>query len=95
MGGYGSVAIYSINAGNGALTFVKSAVLHSGGNSELTSDPSGKFLYFLQNRPIGSGFWIGSVGAFAIDSVTGDLTPAVYPFDLDTPSTAWDVAVTP
>jgi 6-phosphogluconolactonase (cycloisomerase 2 family) len=90
----GNVAIYSINAGNGALTLVKPAFLHTGQNAELTSDPSGKFLYFLQNGGTGINK-SGSVGAFAIDPVTGDLKLTVSPLDLAVPSTAWTLAVTP
>ena len=90
----GDVAIYSINAGNGALTLVNPAFLHTGQNAELTSDPSGKFLYFIQNSGTGINQF-GSVGAFAIDPVTGDLKLTVNPVALPALSIAWTLAVTP
>lgn len=73
---------------------VKPAFLYTGGNRELTSDPSGKFLYFIQNGGTGLNKF-GSVGAFAIDPVTGDLNLTVNPVGLAFPSTAWTLAVTP
>ena len=60
----------------------------------LTADPSGKFLYFLTNV----GFLrdrTGSVGAFAIDPVTGDVSLAFQPIALAAPSDVRDMVITP
>jgi hypothetical protein len=64
--------------------------LNIGRTGDLTEHPSGKFLYFLSN-----GVDTGSVGAFAIDPVPGNLTLAFYPIKLATPSIATDLVVTP
>ena len=83
MEGQGSgIAMYSINAGNGALTLIKSVFLDRGAGGNLTADPSGKFLYFLtsDNQTL--------VGAFAIDPVTGDVSLAFQPIPLAAPSSA-------
>ena len=98
------IAIYSINAGNGGLTLVKlvrlfdlnipCVVLMQCGTGHLTADPSGKFLYFLANGGV-SLDKTGSVGAFAIDPVTGHLTVALYPTPLGPHSIAVDMIVTP
>ena len=40
------IALYSIDAGNGALTFIKS-VFQENGAGNVRATPSGKFLYFL------------------------------------------------
>jgi len=101
--GQGSgIAIYSINAGNGALTLLKSlfhpdipcVVLRECGMGNLTADPSGKFLYFLTNSN-SNGVRTGSVGAFAIDPVTGDVSLAFQPIALATPSDVRDMVITP
>jgi hypothetical protein len=84
------VAIYSINAGNGALTLVKALFL-SGVivAAKPVSDPSGKFLYFLTG-----GGNTSAVGAFSI-AVSGDLMLLPFQFPLGTPSDARDLVVTP
>jgi 6-phosphogluconolactonase (cycloisomerase 2 family) len=101
------IAIYSINAGNGALTLVKlvkffdlnipCVVMMQCGTGHLTADPSGKFLYFLANGGKTASLFdkTGSVGAFAIDPATGDLPVAVYRTPLGTPSIASDMVVMP
>ena len=87
MEGWG-IALYSINAGNGTLTYIKSVFLDRGAGN-LKADPSGKFLYFLSsdNQTL--------VGAFAIDPVTGDVPLAFQPIPLAAPSSAVDMVVTP
>jgi hypothetical protein len=99
------IAIYSINAGNGALTLVKlvrffdlnipCVVLMQCGTGNLTADPSGKFLYFLTNGGVSLLDRTGSVGAFAIDPVTGELPLAFQPIPLAAPSDVRDMVVTP
>src|SRR4029079_4426807 len=102
--GQGSgIAIYSINAGNGALTLLKflfhpavpCVVLRECGMRNLTADPSGKFLYFLTNGGVSLLEKTGSIGAFAIDPVTGDIALAFQPVSLAAPSEVRDMVITP
>jgi 6-phosphogluconolactonase (cycloisomerase 2 family) len=84
------IAKYSIDAGNGNLFLEKTQFLETSGMGDLTPDPSGKFLYFLSN-----GINTGSVGAFAIDPLTGEPRLAFDPKRLGMQSVAVDMVVTP
>ena len=61
----------------------------------LTADPSGKFLYFLTNGGVSFLNKTGSVGAFAIDPLTGDVSLAFQPIALAVPSDVRDMVITP
>ncbi len=85
------IAIYSINAGNGALTLVKPVFMQGvGAGGKPVSDPSGKFLYFLSG-----GLNSSAVGAFAINSVTGDITLLPFQIGFGMFADTRDMVVTP
>jgi 6-phosphogluconolactonase (cycloisomerase 2 family) len=88
------ISIYSINAGNGALTHVKDTPQISNifVDGKIRTDPSGKFLYGSR-ATAASG---DELLAFSIDPVSGDLTPLPgSPFPLGSDVVAFDLAVTP
>ena len=88
-----NVSIYSINAGNGALTHIKDAPVSEGFGRRygLHADPSGRFLYFLGSDIIGRFFVFG----FSIDPHSGDLTALPgSPFPVDA-QWAFDFVLTP
>lgn len=75
-----TIAIYSINAGNGALTFVKYTAPQFGtycGAGSLWADPSGNFIYtFAPHTECAANVRdTGNIIGFSIDHATGDLTP--------------------
>jgi hypothetical protein len=75
-----TISIYSINAGNGALTFVKYTPPQFGtycGMGSLWADPSGNFLYTFAPHTECAANVIdrGNVIGFSINHSTGDLTP--------------------
>jgi 6-phosphogluconolactonase (cycloisomerase 2 family) len=64
----GSVSVYTVAFGTGALTFVENVPVGTlaGGPTMVAIDPSGRFAY------VAGG---GEVAAFTIDQITGALTP--------------------
>jgi 6-phosphogluconolactonase len=64
----GSVSVYTVAFGTGALTFVENVPVgtSAGGPTMVAIDPSGRFAY------VAGG---GEVAAFIIDQITGALTP--------------------
>ena len=88
-----SISIYSIDAGNGALTYVKDKPLSSGFDSRrLHVDPSGKFLYVTTYSPQAYGVVLSG---YSINQVSGDLTALPgSPFPIGSDS-ASDFVVTP
>ena len=88
-----SVSIYSINAGNGALTHLKDTTVSDGfgGRYGLHVDPSGRFLYLMGSDFLGRFFVFG----FSIDEQSGDLTALPgSPFSVSA-QWAFDFALTP
>jgi len=88
-----SISIYSINAGNGALTYVKDKALAAGFDSRrLHADPSGEFLYVTTYSPQAYGVVLSG---YSINPVSGDLTALPgSPFPIGSDS-ANDFALTP
>lgn len=101
-----TISIYSINAGNGALTFVKNTSSQYGtycGSAILRTDPSGNFVYTFSPSPYGMctgpSPGQGSTIGFSINHATGDLTPVPgSPFTIPTKAgiigNGLDIAVT-
>jgi 6-phosphogluconolactonase len=88
-----NVSIYSINAGNGALTHVKDTPVSEGFGRRygLHVDPSGQFLYFTGSDIINQFFVFG----FSIDEHSGDLTALPgSPFSIGA-QWAFDFVLTP
>ena len=75
--GVGSISIFAINAGNGALRYVKdtpTSYANYSGSGMLQVDPSGSYLYTFGSSNIpGHNPWDEVIG-FAINHSTGDLT---------------------
>ena len=88
-----NISIYSINAGNGTLTYIKDTAPYGSSPfyGQLRPDPSGKFLYTRVTGANGD-----EVVGFAINQNTGDLKPiAGSPFPIGANTFAFDIAVTP
>jgi Abnormal spindle-like microcephaly-assoc'd, ASPM-SPD-2-Hydin/Lactonase, 7-bladed beta-propeller len=74
-----NVSVYSINTMTGAIAEVPNSPFATGLGQNpvfLATDPSGKFLYVAnQIFALSPGSDFGEIDAYAIDSVTGQLTP--------------------
>jgi 6-phosphogluconolactonase (cycloisomerase 2 family) len=89
----GDISIYSLNPGNGTLTYLKDTTPFSGLPlyGPLRVDPSGKFLYSRDSTANDD-----KLAGFAINQTTGDLTPVTgSPFSLGTSVLVFDFVVTP
>ena len=69
----GSISGFSVDPNTGTLTLVPGSPFPAGANpTSLTSDPSGKFLYEVNDK---NGATTNNLFAFAINPSTGALTP--------------------
>jgi 6-phosphogluconolactonase len=72
--GSNNVSAYTIDSTSGSLTPINGAPFTAGTLPEwVTAEPSGKFLYVLNDGS--SPGHVGSISAYAIDGITGSLTP--------------------
>jgi 6-phosphogluconolactonase len=100
-----TISIYSINAGNGALTFLKYSPAQFGtycGPEMLWPDPSGNFIYTFAPHSGCGEFNVdrGNIIGFSVNHSTGDLTPvpgSPYSIPTTTSSSAMGsgIAITP
>ena len=80
----GQIAVYSVNSSTGALTLLQTLGNAVSSPESMVIDPSGRFLYVANDS--------GSVGAFAINATTGQLTTIGY---VNTGSGAYGIAMHP
>ena len=100
-----TISIYSINAGNGALTLLKYTPNQFGtycGPEMLWPDPSGNFIYTFAPHSgcVENNIDQGNVIGFSINHATGDLTPVPgSPYSIPTttsyPAMGSGIAITP
>jgi 6-phosphogluconolactonase len=93
-----NVSAYKMNASTGALTPVPGSPFATGhGPQAISADPTGSFLYVLNDGFIGaSGNDIGSISAYTINAASGALTEvAGSPFDATVVGNPASLAVHP